>query len=83
MKNVSGAEQFNQFKMNRGIDTIWHENHNEGRGEDKGRVISGESQMWAALREEFSLQIQHLQQVMSIFFISCLVFSLVQRISGP
>lgn len=29
MKNISGAEQFNQFKMNRGVDTIWRENHNE------------------------------------------------------
>lgn len=44
MKNISGAEQFNQFKMNWGIDTIGHENDDEGWREDGGRVILGESQ---------------------------------------
>lgn len=30
MKNISGAEQFNQFKMNWGIDTIGHKDDDRG-----------------------------------------------------
>ena len=55
MKNISGAEQFNQFKMNWGIDTIGHENDDEGLGGDNSRVILGKSQKWAALQEKHGL----------------------------
>lgn len=43
MKNISGAEQCNQFKTNWGIDTVRTENDDEGSREENKEVILGES----------------------------------------